>query len=95
MMLHGCVAACGLAGSSDLNTTVFPFILRGVGLLGIDSNWCPQARRREAWARLARDLPKDAIARMMQVAPLLDVLTLSREILQGRVRGRIVVDVNA
>ena len=95
MMLHGCVAACGLAGSSDLNTTVFPFILRGVGLLGIDSNWCPQARRREAWARLAHDLPKDHLARMMQVVSLPDVLPISPEILQGRVRGRIVVDVNA
>ncbi|HZT41968.1 MAG TPA: MDR family oxidoreductase [Chthonomonadaceae bacterium] len=95
MKLHGCVAACGLAGGSDLNTTVFPFILRGVGLLGIDSNWCPQARRREAWARLANDLPKDHLARMMQVVPLPDVLSLSREILQGHVRGRIVVDVNA
>lgn len=93
MALHGCVAACGLAGSSDLKTTVFPFILRGVSLIGIDSNWCPQARRREAWGRLARELPKDALERMTQVVSLQDVLTLSPEILQGRVRGRIVVEV--
>jgi acrylyl-CoA reductase (NADPH) len=89
------VAACGLAGGSALNTTVFPFILRGVSLLGIDSVMCPQERRRAAWARLARDLPRDVLDRIVQVAPLADVPALSRQILAGQVRGRIVIDVNA
>lgn len=89
------VAACGLAGGSALNTTVFPFILRGVSLLGVDSVMCPQERRRAAWARLARDLPRDVLERIVQVAPLADVPALSRQILAGQVRGRIVIDVNA
>ncbi len=89
------VAACGLAGGSALNTTVFPFILRGVSLLGIDSVMCPQERRRAAWARLARDLPRDALERIVQVVPLAEVPALSRQILAGQVRGRIVIDVNA
>lgn len=95
-LAHGSsVAACGLAGGSALNTTVFPFILRGVNLLGIDSVLCPLEPRQAAWVRLARDLPAGALARMMQVAPLREVPALSREILQGRIRGRVVVDVNA
>ena len=89
------VAACGLAGGSELRTTVMPFILRGVSLLGIDSVLCPQDRRRTAWARLARDLPRDALDRVMQVVPLAEVPALGRQILQGQVRGRVVVDVNA
>lgn len=89
------VASCGLAGGSQLNTTVLPFILRGVALIGIDSVRCPQPRRRTAWQRLARDLPVDLLDQMMQVAPLEDVPALSREILRGKIRGRVVVDVNA
>ncbi|MDQ3812500.1 MAG: oxidoreductase [Armatimonadota bacterium] len=88
------VAACGLAGGSDLHTTVFPFILRGVSLLGIDSVLCPQARRRAAWARLVHDLPGEMIDRIIQVAPLEEVVALSHDILQGHIRGRVVVDVN-
>lgn len=95
MAPHGTVAVCGLAGGVTLNTTVMPFILRGVKMIGIDSNYCPQERRRQAWARLAQDLPADTLTSMTQVVPLADALTLSREILQGRVRGRVVVDVNA
>jgi len=91
----GSVAACGLAGGSDLPTTVLPFILRGVNLLGIDSVLCPPERRRAAWERLARDLPAGALERITQVAPLADVPRLAGEILQGRVRGRVVVDVRA
>ena len=59
----GAVAACGLAGGAGLKTTVMPFILRGVSLIGIDSVMCPAAPRREAWQRLARDLPRDALGR--------------------------------
>ncbi|GAA5532675.1 MDR family oxidoreductase [Deinococcus aluminii] len=90
---HGAVAACGLAGGSALNTTVFPFILRGVNLLGIDSVNCPPERRRAAWARLARDLPADKLADVTQVRPLSDVPGLAQEILAGQVRGRTVIDV--
>jgi acrylyl-CoA reductase (NADPH) len=93
---YGCsVAACGLTGGNTLPTTVLPFILRAVNLLGIDSVMCPQPRRREAWTRLVRDLPMDKLQKIMQVAPLQEVPALSQEILKGRVRGRVVVDVNS
>jgi acrylyl-CoA reductase (NADPH) len=86
------VAACGLAGGNRLQTTVFPFILRGVSLIGIESSLAPRERRQAAWARLVNDLPPEALARMVQVVLLEDIPRLSREMLQGRVRGRIVVD---
>ena len=86
------VAACGLAGGSDLPTTVIPFLLRGVNLLGIDSVMCPRDERTEAWARLARDLPLDRLDRMTELVPLADVSALARRILNGEVRGRVVVD---
>ncbi len=89
------VAACGLAGSNTLPTTVLPFILRGVNLLGIDSVYCPKERRVEAWKRIAQTLPLDKLEKVVQVVPLQEVPALSREILQGRVRGRTVVDVRA
>jgi len=95
MAYGGAVAACGLAGGSALQTTVLPFILRGVSLIGIDSVSCPQERRRTAWARLARDLPGESIDRITQVAPLEKVPALGRQILKGQVRGRVVVDLNA
>lgn len=91
---HGAVAACGLAGGSDLPTTVLPFILRGVNLLGIDSVFCPVPRRRAAWARLGSDLPKDKLDAMTTVVPFARLLALAQDILQGKVRGRTVVDVN-
>ena len=89
------VAACGNAGGVALNTTVLPFILRGVKLLGIDSVYCPKPRRLEAWRRLARDLPGEALDAATSVAPLADVPGLAAEIVAGRVRGRTVIDVNA
>jgi acrylyl-CoA reductase (NADPH) len=88
------IAACGNAGGFALNTTVFPFILRGVSILGVNSVSVPQSRRLAAWSRLAQDLPLDLLETMMQVAPLADVPELSRQILKGRVRGRVVIDVN-
>jgi len=88
------VAACGNAGGAELTTTVLPFILRGVSLLGIDSVMCPPERRRAAWSRLARELPREALNQMVQVASLQDVPRLSQEILQNHIRGRVVVDVN-
>lgn len=88
------VAACGLAGGSALHTTVMPFILRGVALIGIDSTMCPQDRRLAAWDRLTRDLPLDALESMIEVVSLEDVPAISQEILKGRIRGRVVVDMS-
>jgi acrylyl-CoA reductase (NADPH) len=93
--LHGTVAACGLAGGADLSTTVFPFILRGVKLIGIDSNYCPTETRIEAWNRLAEILDADTLDRLTEVHPLEAIPHLSEEILAGRIRGRVVIDVNA
>jgi acrylyl-CoA reductase (NADPH) len=89
------VAACGNAGGADLPTTVLPFILRGVNLLGIDSVMCPAPQRKEAWARLARDLPLDKLDAMTSTAKLGDALGLAEKILQGQLRGRTVIDVKA
>ncbi|WP_119461824.1 MDR family oxidoreductase [Rhodospirillaceae bacterium SYSU D60014] len=91
---HGSVAAVGLAGGTKLETTVIPFLLRGVNLLGIDSVMCPTERRKQAWARLVQDLPTAKLDGMMQPASLADLPRLGSEILAGKVRGRVVVDVN-
>ncbi len=91
----GAVAACGLAGGADLPGSVFPFILRGVSLLGIDSVMAPMARRELAWQRLARDLPKDKLTSITRVEPMSRLPALAEEIVLGRVRGRVVIDVNA
>jgi acrylyl-CoA reductase (NADPH) len=87
------VAACGLAGGSDLPATVIPFLLRGVNLLGIDSVMCPRGERIEAWQRLVRDLPLDRLDRMTETVPLSALPGLAPKILAGATRGRIVVDV--
>lgn len=92
---EGAVAACGLAGGTDLPTTVMPFILRGVRLLGVNSVTCPSARRDQAWARLAQDLDMSKLEAMTTVEPLARLPELGEEILKGQVRGRIVIDVNA
>src|SRR5262252_8444821 len=89
------VAACGLAGGSDLPATVIPFLLRGVNLLGIDSVMCPRAERAEAWQRLVRDLPLDRLDQMTQTVALAEVARLAPEILKGEVRGRTIVDIAA
>ena len=88
----GSVAAVGLAGGNKLDTTVLPFLLRGVNLLGIDSVMCPLARRKQAWGRLLRDLPMEKLDGMINEAKLADLLTLGADILKGQVRGRVVVD---
>ena len=87
------VAACGLAGGSELPATVIPFLLRGVNLLGIDSVMCPRDTRTEAWRRLAHDLPLDRLERVSQTVPLSALPDLAPKILKGEVRGRVVVDV--
>ena len=89
------VAACGLAGGSDLPATVIPFLLRGVNLLGIDSVMCPREDRTEAWRRLARDLPLDRLERMTRIEPLAALPGLAQKILKGEVRGRTVIDIKA
>jgi acrylyl-CoA reductase (NADPH) len=88
------VAACGLAGGSEVPATVIPFLLRGVNLLGIDSVMCPRDERIEAWQRLARDLPLDRLERMTQTLPLSALPDLASQILKGEVRGRTVINVN-
>ncbi|MDT8856045.1 MDR family oxidoreductase [Paracoccaceae bacterium Fryx2] len=87
------VAAVGLAGGTALPATVIPFLLRGVNLLGIDSVLCPIARRKQAWVRIARDLPPDRLEAMIHPAGLADLPTLGEAILKGAVQGRVVVDV--
>ena len=88
----GVVAACGLAQGSDLPGTVMPFILRGVTLAGINSATTPKAPRLEAWARLARDLDRETLARMTRHVPLEQAASVGAEIVAGKVRGRVVVD---
>lgn len=95
LVYGGSVAACGNAGGVALPTTVLPFILRGVNLLGIDSVICPPEVRQEAWDRLARELPSGALEQMVQTVSLGQIPQMAEAILQGRVRGRVVVDVNA
>ncbi len=92
---YGVVAACGNAGGAEFTTSVFPFILRGVQLIGVESVMVPPEQRREAWARIARDLPGELIDRLTEVIPMAAVPEYSETITRGQVRGRIVVDVNA
>lgn len=87
----GVVAACGLAQGADLPGTVLPFILRGVTLAGIDSVMAPLAARRAAWARLAVDLDASALAAITEVVPLSQAIAKAHALMDGQVRGRVVV----
>ncbi len=89
----GAVAACGLAGGMDLPTSVAPFILRGVSLLGIDSVMCPRKLREEAWNRLEKDLDRGKLAAMTSEIGLDGVIEAGKRIVAGQVRGRIVVKI--
>ncbi len=91
----GSVAAIGLAGGAALPTTVIPFLLRGVNLLGIDSVMQPYANRVNAWNRLARDLPMEKLGDVIAEIPLEDVVSLGPKILAGQVQGRTIVNVTA
>ncbi|WP_119069660.1 MDR family oxidoreductase [Aggregatilinea lenta] len=91
----GTVASVGLAGSAALHTTVHPFILRGVTLVGVDSVNVAPPRRRAIWGRLAEELPGDLIDRMMRVEPLDQIFDLSEQIVAGQIQGRVVIDVGA
>jgi acrylyl-CoA reductase (NADPH) len=88
----GAVASCGLAGGSDLPGTVMPFILRDVTLAGVNSVVTPRKKREETWRRLAKDLDLAKLSRMTSRARLNDIPTLATEILLGKTRGRIVID---
>jgi acrylyl-CoA reductase (NADPH) len=90
---RGAVAACGLAGGMDLPASVAPFILRGVSLLGIDSVMRPLPDRELAWRRLEADLERTKLAEMTQEIGLAEVLRAGRAIVEGKVRGRIVVNI--
>ena len=93
---YGCsAAAVGLAGGPQLNTTVIPFLLRGVNLLGIDSVMQPYENRVRAWKAIAEKLDLDKLEAMIQPATLADLPQLGADILKGQVKGRVVVDVNA
>jgi acrylyl-CoA reductase (NADPH) len=89
----GTIAACGLAQGMDLDASVAPFILRGVTLAGIDSVQAPLRLRVEAWEQLAHDLDHDKLAAMTLTRPAREVTTLAPEILAGKVRGRVVLEV--
>ena len=89
----GAVAACGLAQGMDLPASVAPFILRGITLTGIDSVMCPRAKRLKAWERLARDLDSSKLTAMTTNVGLSDVPKLALDILAGKTRGRLVVDI--
>jgi acrylyl-CoA reductase (NADPH) len=90
---RGVVAACGLAQGMDFPSTVAPFILRGVTLAGIDSVMCPTHIREVAWKRLAADLDRAKLHAMTREIALVEALQAAPEVLAGRVRGRLVVDV--
>ncbi|MCK9259002.1 MAG: oxidoreductase [Azoarcus sp.] len=91
---RGVVTACGLAQGMDFPATVAPFILRGVTLAGVDSVMCPRADRLEAWARLARDLDVSKLDLITHEIALSDAIPAASDLLDGKIRGRVVVDVN-
>ena len=90
----GAAAAIGLAGGNKLETTVIPFLLRGINLLGIDSVMCPTEKRKTAWQRISAELPMSQLQRMTTTTALSDIAAQGSEIIKGGVRGRTVVDVN-
>lgn len=90
----GTVAACGLAQGMDFPASVAPFILRGIRLAGVDSVMCPMPRRQAAWARLAADLDRTRLAAMTTEIGLDAAIAAAADVLAGKVRGRLVVDVN-
>jgi acrylyl-CoA reductase (NADPH) len=93
MAYGSAVAMCGLAGGTEVSTSVFPFILRGVALLGVDSVQCPRSRREAAWRRLAEELPEADLAPATKEVGLENLSSMAEEILAGRIRGRTIVDV--
>lgn len=93
MKYGGIVTACGLAGGFDFPSTVMPFILRGVTLVGIESVMCPKPKRLEAWRRLSEDLNIDHLTKMSSEIGLSEVIPTSSSLLKGVIKGRLIVDV--
>ncbi len=91
---NGVVTACGLAGGMDLNATVAPFILRGVTLAGVESVMCPRETRLEAWRRLGEDLDISKLDSIAHDIKLSDTIDTAVQLLDGKIRGRVIVDVN-
>ena len=91
----GSCASVGNAGGIKFTATVIPFLLRGINLLGIDSNTCPKERRLQAWERLSRELPLDKLDALTETVKLAEVADLSGKILQGQVQGRLVIEMGA
>ncbi len=92
---YGAIAACGMAGGAEFATNVFPFILRNIALLGINSVNTPKALRVQAWQRLARELPPGKLESITTVERLSKIAQLSQQLLGGQLHGRVVIDVNA
>lgn len=90
----GAVAACGLAGGAGIKTTVLPHILRGVALLGIDSVMAPLPARESAWGMLAEFLDREHLRRMTRIEPMTNLPALATAIVEGQIRGRVVIDVS-
>lgn len=93
MNYGGTVAATGLTGGSELNTTVMPFILRAIKLVGVEVTTCPGKQRQAAWARLASELPVNLLEQIFKVVSLEDVPQCAEDLLAGQINGRVVVDV--
>jgi NADPH2:quinone reductase len=93
--IGGAIASVGLAAGFALNTTVMPFILRGVSLLGIDSVNCPMPVRQEVWRRLATDMKPQGLKEMARTIPFDDLPKVFGDFIDAKVTGRIVVDLNA
>lgn len=90
----GVVTACGLAGGMDFPATVAPFILRGVSLIGVDSVMCPREKRLQAWNRLENELELSKLRNIANEIGLTEIITAAEKLLEGKIRGRIIVDVN-
>ncbi len=95
MKYHGIITACGLAQGADLPASVMPFILRGVTLAGVESVIVPREKRLTTWARLAADLDMEKLSAMTTHAPLDDVQKIAADIVKGKTRGRVVIDIAA
>ena len=95
MKIGGCIASIGLAASTSLNTTVMPFILRGVSLLGVDSVNCPMPVRQEVWRRLAGDMRPAHLKEITRTIPFAELPSVFDKFIGAQIRGRVVIDLNA
>ncbi|HEX6086362.1 MAG TPA: MDR family oxidoreductase [Thermoanaerobaculia bacterium] len=91
---EGAIACCGMAGGHEVHTTVWPLILRNVSLLGVSSLRTSKAKRIAAWTRLASDIDAPRLAELSRTEPLSRIRELAEEIMEGRIRGRVAIDVN-